>query len=921
MDIDLSVVSTKTSGELFQEYSVNQLKQVKYKLQNDIQTRRDELRQLVGNKYRDLLQVADDIIDVNRLSKVENDNLMRLAFQKSHYNELDTLLKFNAQTRQTQVTAARARTKPTVLRNILGTLNTRLVEVEHSVSALSFEPQSNGNAADEVSGMFVELTKSFYLTQLFFGDELRGDSGARLKFDGMRERFLKQVDDQLSALAIDNEYDFALDMLISYVVLNSCTPREALSYFLRLRLSYLRGFNLTLDFQSCLSYVFNTISYLSLFQTKLPTALVRTVHSSSTYKTWLQNSALRPFLAWLDVNTETFNVQFPHTATSIRASVGESVLEASKEEWKLTLGQYFLESVKEIFGSTSDLSELAAVLSRILTAFKKFTSLSDLKCADGSPLIDSAIGEWNNVFETALLAQLTRFDQISSMVIDTFLHPEQIPKAQRDVLFEVNTLEDISVYLEKINRLSVYQVGSSREVLSQIDAFHSTITKDSESVRSILHLSKNLNKQALSIDDHEDPQFWKAVGSRVETLYKSYVKISLDTLDESEEKIISALNALDFGSDEAGHFSERLFYLIRILIDLSKRDDLRLLFKETTPETALSGLSLESQRNASRPASKYSPVLLRLFEPLSLKIASSTLTDLENLLVSRFQSADPVPESQLWDLLSGTETLVPNAPSIDFSTMMYRLGLKFNSDDSNEDYTDVYKVPEFVTVKNGLMKTMLERILSTLEERKTHEKEIEDATKVEESIPLTEDDTLEKEEEKEKVTTKDISQSEHSDEATTEEDNVVTSNSDDGSSKDSNKIPSEKAPTEQVDEVEEITEETDEKEDEIKEPEVENEAVTQSSDTITPAISSELLEQKSLITYADATQVAIFALGNPADENELDGLIDNTELSRIAEELISTCALLAGTEYRKSIHRAVAENYKTSVLIFSPLFN
>ncbi|OWB86299.1 hypothetical protein B5S33_g4985 [[Candida] boidinii] len=85
----------KSSNELFTEYSIRDIETLNLKLSNTIDVSKDELRTLVGSKYRDLLNVADNIIVMRELSIIQNDKLNNLIFKKSNYNNNKSLVNLN----------------------------------------------------------------------------------------------------------------------------------------------------------------------------------------------------------------------------------------------------------------------------------------------------------------------------------------------------------------------------------------------------------------------------------------------------------------------------------------------------------------------------------------------------------------------------------------------------------------------------------------------------------------------------------------------------------------------------------------------------------------------------------------------------------------------------------------------------------
>mmetsp|Transcript_8087 Transcript_8087/g.13630 ORF Transcript_8087/g.13630 Transcript_8087/m.13630 type:complete len:175 (-) Transcript_8087:43-567(-) len=54
--------------DLFETSTVEEIRQIEKKTRSDIEGKKEELRQLVGARYRDLIESADSIMDMRRLS-------------------------------------------------------------------------------------------------------------------------------------------------------------------------------------------------------------------------------------------------------------------------------------------------------------------------------------------------------------------------------------------------------------------------------------------------------------------------------------------------------------------------------------------------------------------------------------------------------------------------------------------------------------------------------------------------------------------------------------------------------------------------------------------------------------------------------------------------------------------------------------
>ncbi len=118
---DLSKLEKDTPEQLFERYPIATLEEIKDDLVQNISTKRLELRQLVGGKYRDLLKVADDIISMNKMTSSLNTRISDLTFKSSTYDDktLKNLCAFDDHARKIQRNNVQGRNRAIVFRNII----------------------------------------------------------------------------------------------------------------------------------------------------------------------------------------------------------------------------------------------------------------------------------------------------------------------------------------------------------------------------------------------------------------------------------------------------------------------------------------------------------------------------------------------------------------------------------------------------------------------------------------------------------------------------------------------------------------------------------------------------------------------------------------------------------------------------------
>jgi hypothetical protein len=80
MTIDIDTAVESNANTLFQSHSLHEITDLSKSLTTKAQRKHEELRTLVASQYRDLLQTADQIIEMDKLSKQSDQELYKLSF-------------------------------------------------------------------------------------------------------------------------------------------------------------------------------------------------------------------------------------------------------------------------------------------------------------------------------------------------------------------------------------------------------------------------------------------------------------------------------------------------------------------------------------------------------------------------------------------------------------------------------------------------------------------------------------------------------------------------------------------------------------------------------------------------------------------------------------------------------------------------
>ena len=82
--ISISAADLAEPSGLFMRYTVDQINEIEAKIRNDIERKREDLRQMVGERYRDIIQAADTIESMHHCTRDIVDSLSNL---RVHYSQ------------------------------------------------------------------------------------------------------------------------------------------------------------------------------------------------------------------------------------------------------------------------------------------------------------------------------------------------------------------------------------------------------------------------------------------------------------------------------------------------------------------------------------------------------------------------------------------------------------------------------------------------------------------------------------------------------------------------------------------------------------------------------------------------------------------------------------------------------------------
>ncbi|KAK9368492.1 hypothetical protein V1509DRAFT_639612 [Lipomyces kononenkoae] len=255
---DLATLSSWTSA--FENYPPPQVRVIAFQVRNEAQAKREQLRSLVGESYRDLLSTADTIIDMNDTAQVMEERFRTLATSCG-----SKIVRSRAETRDALAKTFRDRdvtTKTSVA--VVKIMN----DLYHTIEILLRTPS-----------LILTVAKLILVVKELAAST---DSLASSRIDGINSRlstlearYFRCVDVILHGTVSSN----ILDALVSYSLYTSSSPSRTLSYFLATRSKQLETLLAHTTSDSLLSALvvidFTITSTKTLFTNQFSRALTR----------------------------------------------------------------------------------------------------------------------------------------------------------------------------------------------------------------------------------------------------------------------------------------------------------------------------------------------------------------------------------------------------------------------------------------------------------------------------------------------------------------------------------------------------------------------------------------------------------------------------------------------------------------------
>lgn len=189
---DLPSITTSTDvppgnvEDIFTQYLIPQIQKLSKNYKDDAERAKNDLFKLVGHKYRDLVEIAEDIRAMYGDSTEVNGRLSSLAYSKLNFKDFtntNQFARFDSDVRKIHAQKSRVNGKTTILKNLI---YDRLVSID-----LGLKTKVDNSVIDETHQLqaYINYSKIYYTIESVFADIFQADIYLKGKFDYLKSRF------------------------------------------------------------------------------------------------------------------------------------------------------------------------------------------------------------------------------------------------------------------------------------------------------------------------------------------------------------------------------------------------------------------------------------------------------------------------------------------------------------------------------------------------------------------------------------------------------------------------------------------------------------------------------------------------------------------------------------------------------------
>lgn len=189
-----SIINEDTSiDDIFTHLTIQQIQKLNKNYKQNVTNAKEDLHGLVGNKYRDLIKIAEDISNMYVVTSEVDQKLSDLSYGQSRFvsfNTLNSFSKYSSTIRRKEASEARRNEKLTILKNII---NNQLVSFEIRLLSSHRRPPLKSTSN------YIYYAKCFYTLECIFGDTLETDKHLANKLAAFKASFVSYLEAELSS--------------------------------------------------------------------------------------------------------------------------------------------------------------------------------------------------------------------------------------------------------------------------------------------------------------------------------------------------------------------------------------------------------------------------------------------------------------------------------------------------------------------------------------------------------------------------------------------------------------------------------------------------------------------------------------------------------------------------------------------------
>lgn len=196
--------------DIFVQYSVPQIQKLQREYKSNFFQAKDDLHRLVGEKYRDLIRIAEDIDELSVLSRQIDSQLTELSYSSSKHVEFgrNPLSNFELTIRKEKARKSRASSHKTILNNII---NNKLIGYDLSLQTDSLKKTST----------LVTVAELYYTIGIKFAKVLQENPFVSSNLHQLKENFITYLETRIAAFSSSSSESNSGGLEIDQLFLNS----------------------------------------------------------------------------------------------------------------------------------------------------------------------------------------------------------------------------------------------------------------------------------------------------------------------------------------------------------------------------------------------------------------------------------------------------------------------------------------------------------------------------------------------------------------------------------------------------------------------------------------------------------------------------------------------------------------------------